>query len=220
MKFNKPDHFVKRIFMSVFGILLCGVAVSLFKKACFGVDPFQTLMSGLDEIIPISYGTLYVIVNALLLLFSLFFDRHYIGLATALNLFFLGYVIEYCLKGLDFIMPNPSIPVRLVLLIFGIVILCFSSAIYMTADMGVSTYDAIALIISNTWHKGKFKFVRIITDICCVLTGSALFIIAKGSFLEVLSIVSFGTIITAFFMGPLVQFFCDKVAVPFLKRDF
>ncbi len=218
MKFNKPDHFVKRIFMSIFGILLCGVAVSLFKKANIGVDPFQTLMSGLDEIIPISYGTLYVVVNALLLLFSLIFDRHYIGLATALNLFFLGYIIEYCLKGLNFLLPDPSIPVRIILLLIGIVILCFSSAVYMTADMGVSTYDAIALIISNTWHKGKFKFVRIITDICCVLIGATLFIIAKGSFPAVFSIVSFGTIITAFFMGPLVQFFCDKVAEPFLRH--
>ena len=36
---------------------------------------------------PIDFGTLYVVVNAILLLFALVFDRHYIGIATFINLF-------------------------------------------------------------------------------------------------------------------------------------
>ena len=78
----KKDHMVKRILMSIFGVLICGIAVGFFKRAMFGVDPFQSLMAGLDTVIPISFGTLYVIVNVIMLLFSLVFDRHYIGLAT------------------------------------------------------------------------------------------------------------------------------------------
>ena len=78
---------VKRILMSIFGVLICGIAVGFFKRAMFGVDPFQSLMAGLDTVIPISFGTLYVIVNVIMLLFSLIFDRHYIGLATFINLF-------------------------------------------------------------------------------------------------------------------------------------
>ena len=53
----------KRILMSVFGVIICGISVGLFKHAALGVDPFQSLMSGLDAVIPISFGTLYVIVN-------------------------------------------------------------------------------------------------------------------------------------------------------------
>ena len=54
-------------------------------------------------------------------------------------------------------------PVRVLCLMTGVVIICFGSAFYMTADPGVSTYDAIALIICHTWKKGKFQYVRIIT---------------------------------------------------------
>lgn len=61
--------------MSVFGVALCGVSVGMFKFAALGVNPFQSLMSGLDAVIPIRFGTLYVIVNAVLLLFALIFDR-------------------------------------------------------------------------------------------------------------------------------------------------
>ena len=76
--------------MSVAGVVLCGFSVGLFRTAELGVDPFQSFMSGIEAVIPISFGTLYVIVNALLLLVSLIFDRKKIGLATAINLTLLG----------------------------------------------------------------------------------------------------------------------------------
>ena len=61
--------YTKRIMMSIFGVVICGLSVGMFKHAAFGVDPFQALMSGLDAVIPVRFGTLYVIVNLLLLAF-------------------------------------------------------------------------------------------------------------------------------------------------------
>lgn len=80
----------RRIAMSLFGVIICAISVGIFKIAALGVDPFQSLMSGLDKLIPIQFGTLYVIVNLVLLLFALIADRHYIGIATFINLFLLG----------------------------------------------------------------------------------------------------------------------------------
>ena len=82
----------RRIFMSLFGVIICAISVGIFKLAALGVDPFQSLMSGLDSLIPIEFGTLYVIVNVVLLIFSLVADRHNIGIATFINLFLLGYI--------------------------------------------------------------------------------------------------------------------------------
>ena len=75
-----------RIMMSLLGVIICAISVGVFKLAALGVDPFQSLMSGLDALIPIKFGTLYVIVNIVLLLFSLIADRHRIGIATFINL--------------------------------------------------------------------------------------------------------------------------------------
>ncbi|MBR5816772.1 MAG: hypothetical protein IKY38_05035, partial [Anaerotignum sp.] len=80
----------KRILMSILGVMIGAVSVGFFKLAAFGVDPFQSFMSGIHQMIPIQFGTLYMIVNAVLLLFALVFDRHYIGIATFINLFLLG----------------------------------------------------------------------------------------------------------------------------------
>lgn len=85
----------RRIFMSLFGVIICAISVGIFKIAALGVDPFQSLMSGLDKLIPISFGTLYVIVNLILLSFSILVDRHNIGIATFINLFLLGYITEF-----------------------------------------------------------------------------------------------------------------------------
>ncbi len=71
-----------RILMPLGGVLTGAVAVGVFRIDALGVDPFQSLMSGLDRLIPIPFGTLYVIVNAVLLVFSLIANRHKIGIAT------------------------------------------------------------------------------------------------------------------------------------------
>ncbi len=208
----------KRIGMSLFGVIICAISVGIFKIAALGVDPFQSFMAGLDAIVPISFGTLYVITNAVMLLFALIFDRHYIGIATFINLFLLGYITQFTYDFLKTVIVNPSMVTRVACLVIGVVIICFGSAFYMTADLGVSTYDAIALIICNTWKKGKFQYVRIITDIICVILGVSLFLLAGGTVGAIPTIAGVGTIITAFFMGPLIEFFNVKIARPFLGK--
>lgn len=208
----------RRIFMSLFGVIICAISVGIFKIAALGVDPFQSLMSGLDKLIPISFGTLYVIVNLILLTFSLLVDRHNIGIATFINLFLLGYITEFTYSFLQTVFVNPSMLIRLLCLLVGIVIICFGSAFYMTADLGVSTYDAVAIVLAYKWKVAKFKFCRIATDLVCVIAGTVIFLIGGGALKDVPTIVGIGTIITAFFMGPLIEYFNDKIARPFLNK--
>lgn len=213
----KKENMGKRVAMSLFGVIICAISVGIFKIAALGVDPFQSFMAGLDAVVPIKFGTLYVITNAVLLLFALVFDRHYIGIATFINLFLLGYITQFTYEFLQTVITDPSIAVRIICLITGVVIICFGSAFYMTADLGVSTYDAIALIICNTWKKGKFQYVRIITDIVCVILGVILFLLSGGKIPQIPTIAGIGTIITAFFMGPLIEFFNVHVSRPVLS---
>ncbi|MBR5361522.1 MAG: hypothetical protein IK123_11600 [Lachnospiraceae bacterium] len=209
----------RRIMMSLSGVIICAVSVGVFNLAALGVDPFQSLMSGLDSLIPIQFGTLYVIVNAILLIFSLVVDRHNIGLATFINLFLLGYITQFSYDLLQKLFPAPSMIFRVICLIIGIIVICFGSALYMTADLGVSTYDAVAIVISGKWKLGKFKYIRICTDLVCVVAGCILFLTAGNPAGRIPTIAGAGTIVTAFFMGPLIEFFNEKCARPLLKAD-
>ncbi len=204
--------------MSVIGVVICGISIGFFKRATFGVDPFQSLMSGLNAVIPISFGTLYLIANACLLLFALINDRTKIGIATVINLVLMGYIADYSHRLFLYLFPNLGIIGRIIMLLIGIVIMCLSSAFYFTADMGVSPYDAVSLIISEKWHPASFRVCRIVCDLICVILGVVLFLVSGESISGLGQIIGAGTVITAFFMGPLIDFFNRKIAVPFLNR--
>lgn len=210
---------VRRIFMSIIGVVICGISVGFFKLAAFGVDPFQCLMSGLNKLIPISFGTLYLIVNIFLLFFSLIFDRRNVGFATFVNMFLLGYITQFTFDILQGIFIEPSILIRIISLVIGLFLICISISLYSTAKLGVSTYDAIAITMAEKWHITKFQYCRMITDFVCVIVGIILFLIAKGKISEVLKFAGVGTIITAFFMGPMIEFFNVKVSRPLLREE-
>ena len=209
----------RRILMSLLGVIICAISVGFFKHAALGVDPFQSLMAGLDALIPIKFGTLYVIVNAILLIFTLIFDRKNIGIATAINLFLLGYITQFTMDMLAVVLPEPTMVVRALCLVGAIVVICFGSALYMTANLGVSAYDAVAIILAYKWKVGKFQYCRIAADLVCVISGCAIFMIAGGTWSQIPTIAGVGTIITAFFMGPLIEFFNVKFARPWLNKS-
>ena len=187
----------------------------MFKHASLGVDPFQSLMSGLDAAIPIRFGTLYVIVNLALLTFALVFDRRKIGLATLINLFFLGYIAEFSQRICQLLLPDIGIAGRFILLLIAIVIMCLASAFYFTAALGVSTYDAVSLIWAEKQSRLRFQYCRIICDLVCVCAGA---ILCKAKGVNIFGEINIGTIITAFFMGPLIAFFNVKAARPLLNQ--
>lgn len=210
---------IKRIIMSISGVVLCVLSVGMFKHAAFGVDPFQALMSGLDALIPIRFGTLYVIVNVLLLSFPLLVDRHKIGLATFINLFLLGYVVEFSQSLCAQLFPALGLAGRAILLAAALVPLAIASSLYFTADLGVSTYDAVALVWSERQSRIAFPLCRILTDSACVLAGGALCLLSGMSFPQLFGSIGIATVITAFFMGPLIEFFNKTVSRPLLGTE-
>ena len=206
----------KRIWMCLAGVLLCGISVGFFKRAAFGVDPFQSFATGMNAVIPISYGTLYMILCAVFLAFVFVADRHYIGLATIINLTVVGYVADYSHQFLLWLFPDLSLFFRMLFLAVGIVVMCISSSLYFTADLGVSTYDAVSLIAANVWKIASFRVCRTVSDLICVALGLTLFLLGGGEFTAVFSFIGAGTVITAFLMGPLIEFFNRRLARPLL----
>ena len=188
--------------MTISGALISGFSVGMFNFSGFGMDPFQVFAHGVWNLTPFRYGVVYMFLNLALLVVDFLIDRHKVGIATFINLFLLGYIVEFSSWLWDTLLPNPTLPVRAGFLIMGVVILCFGSALYFTGNLGVSTYDAIALVIHE--KKGlDFRPVRIAIDLLCTAVG---FLLGAT--------VGIGTIVTAFFMGPLIGFFNRKIAEP------
>ena len=201
----------QRILSSVLGVAVGGVSVGLFRVAALGVDPFQSLMSGLESVIPIRFGTLYLLVNAALLLFSLLLDRRKIGLATLINLTLYGYVVEWAEGLLRGLLPSPGLLIRLLLLAAALLLMCFGTALYFNADLGVSTYDAVSLVISQRQKRVPFRWCRVLSDLVCVLVGAALLRLSGKAWTGITASLGPATLLTAFCMGPLISFFSARL---------
>lgn len=195
----------KRIIMMIIGNVILGMGAGMLRAADFGVDPYQCFVLGIDNLLKLGYGTTFVVVNAVFLVLMLVFARRMLNLGTLVNMFFLGYIIDFSHSICMNITPLPSVLVRVVYFIVSILLITFSSAVIYTADMGVSTYDWIALKTAEAQKKVSFKWCRVGTDLICVIIG-LVFSIIPG----------IGTIVTAFLLGPLVSFFRTYCSEPFL----
>ena len=201
----EKGNIYKRILMMLIGNVILGTGAGMLRAADFGVDPYQCFVLGIDKALKLGYGTTFVIVNAVFLVLMLVLARKMFNLGTLVNMFFLGYIIDFSYSMCMKITSSPSFFVRVVYFIVSILLITFSSAVIYTADMGVSTYDWIALKTSEVQKKVSFKWCRVGTDLICVIIG-LVFSIIPG----------IGTIVTAFLLGPLVSFFRTYCSEPFL----
>ena len=126
------------------------------------------------------------------------------GVATLVNMFLTGYIVDFATGMIERLFPDPTLFVRGVFLVIAVLVMCFASSLYMTSNLGVSVYDAIPIVISDK-SRIPFRFARIGCDLICVIIG------ALSGLLPGL-----GTLITAFFMGPLIEFFNHHFSEPFL----
>ena len=201
----EKGNIYKRILMMLIGNVILGTGAGMLRAADFGVDPYQCFVLGIDKALKLGYGTTFVIVNAVFLVLMLILARKMLNVGTLVNMFFLGYIIDFSYSMCMKISSSPSLFVRVVYFIVSIILITFSSAVIYTADMGVSTYDWIALKTAEVQKKVSFKWCRVGTDLICVIIG-LVFSIIPG----------IGTIVTAFLLGPLVSFFRTYCSEPFL----
>ena len=193
-------EFIWKALMSLMGITLISFGAALSQTMNMGLDPFTAINTGASELLGFTLGNYQLFVNAAILAIILFFDRKIIGWGTIFNLVLVGYTIEFFISMLEsFIDPTQfAFIVQLLITVVAILIFTFGVALYMDADLGVSPYDAIAPVITDS-VSASYKTVRMIQDIIVVITAWIL----GGP-------VGVSTFITGFLAGPLIDFFSNR----------
>lgn len=142
------------------------------------------------------------------------FLREKINLGTLMGLVFIGIFSDmFCLifTHINFIPIN--FIVRLLISILGIFVTCLGIAFYGSTNLGLSPYDALSVIISNTFKK-KFQYARIICDVTCTLIALIVgVIILKRS-----DLININTIICFIISGPLITFF-SKLSIKYYYKE-
>lgn len=197
-KTNKRNlaEYIKRLLILVLGLTIAHLGVTLFLLSNLGSDPFNVLIQGIANILPLSHGTCHQIICFLILGILLFVARSYIKTGTFICMFFGGPIIDFfswLLGGL--INDNSSIIIRFVSLVLGCFILAFGMTIVIKSDAGTGPNDLVGVVISDKLHK-PFGIIRVIVDFSFVIIGMLL-----GGIFGV------GTIVCAFLIGPIADRF-------------
>lgn len=197
---------MKKIIWMLIGVFLLGFGGAMLRLSGLGTDPFTCINLGISKTADILYGTSCIILNIGLLIPMLFWYRKGFGIGMLVNMLTLGYISDFCVYvwgkiGLTVANMSDSPFLQMLFLIIGVLIFCLGVAFYMEADLGVAPYDALGQMI-EIWTKGRVKFSvnRVITDVLCVIIGYCL-----GSTIGI------ATVVTAFFTGPIVQFFRNHI---------
>ena len=203
---------IKRFASMIVGNIILGLGISIFKFAGMGNDPYTAMIFGVSDYISVYFPIFQMIFNiAVFISIELTLGRRYIGIGTIVNMFLLGYIVDF-FAGLlyrTFSEPKAFIP-QFIAMIIGVIVTCFGVSFYQTSDAGVSPYDSVSIIMSDRIEKLPYFWARMFTDaistIACFLTGGLL---------------GLGTLACAFGIGPIVHLFNKYISEPIIlgKKD-
>jgi uncharacterized membrane protein YczE len=179
------------------GLFGYGFSMAMMIKASLGLDPWDVLHQGLTRYLPFSFGTVTIIVGAIVLLLWIPL-RQWPGLGTVSNVFVIGLAADFGL----WVLPAPdSLIVRIVFLVVAVVANGLAGAAYIGSHFGPGPRDGLMTgLVARTG--GSVRLIR---------TSIELTVLGIGFLLG--GTVGVGTVLYAIAIGPLVQFFLPLVAV-------
>ena len=202
---------VLRVIILFIGLVIAHLGVTLFLLADLGADPFNVFIQGLFRLfgvyVPVlTHGITHMIICFLIILILLFVDKSYVKIGTVICMFFGGPIIDvFTLLLTPMGISNYVFGLKVVVLALGCVILGFGMTIVIKSEAGTGPNDLVAVVISEK-RSWRFGIVRIVVDFSFIIIGAIL----GGKF-------GIGTIICAFLVGPVADFFLPKSEMIFKK---
>jgi len=186
---------VRRLPQLFAGLWLYGASMALQIRATLGLDPWDVLHEGLTRRTGLSFGTVTILVGALVLLCWIPL-RQRPGVGTVSNVFLIGIAVDVTLA----LVPAPAelLP-RVLLLVAGIVLNGLAAAVYIGARLGPGPRDGLTTGFC----------ARTGTSLRLVRTAVELAVLAGGWLLG--GTVGLGTVLYALAIGPLTQAFLPLV---------
>lgn len=202
-RFEKDPKLKNRIIIMILGVIIQGLGLSLLLLVNLGVDPCSCLTLGVINYLPISFGTAQVLCHMVTFVFVLIYDRSKIGLGTVGNMCCLGYTCDFFSWIWKMIIPIDIFGksyMQWICLVPALLVFVSGAAAYMTADLGMSPYDAIPFMLSKRFSQISFKYIRIMWDVGFMVAG---FILGGP--------VGVVTVLVAFCLGPVIAWFQKKL---------
>jgi uncharacterized membrane protein YczE len=186
---------VRRLTQLALGLWLYGASMALQIRGTLGLAPWDVLHEGLTKRTGLSFGTITVIVGALVLLCWIPL-RQRPGVGTVCNVVLIGVAVDVTLAILP--VPTDLFP-RILLLTSGVVLNALAAAVYIGARLGPGPRDGLTTgFCARTGT--SLRLVRTVIEVAVLVSGWLL-----GGTLGI------GTVLYALAIGPLTQAFLPRL---------
>mgnify|MGYP000930057464 FL=1 len=201
-----------KILRLVFGLFVFALGTVCMLNAKIGVASWDVLHQGISNVTGLTVGRANIYLGFIILAIDFFLGQD-IGWSTLANMILIGIYV-------DILMINNLVPIfegflpSLILLLVGIIIQGIGFFIYISVGWGAGPRDGLMVVLM----KKTGKSVRLIKSFIEVLAVAVGFLLGGN--------LGIGTIIVAFFSGPiwqyvfkLIKFNVNEVEHRFIKDD-
>lgn len=195
---------VTRGTLLMLGLIGYGFSMGVMVRAGLGLDPWDVFHQGLTRHMPITIGTASAAVGVVVLLAWIPL-RNRPGVGTVANIIVIAVAVDATLA----VLPEPSaMPVRIAMMVGAVVLNAISTVLYIGAGLGPGPRDGLMTgLVARTGL--SIRLVRTCIEATVLAVGWVL----GGT-------VGVGTVVYAFGIGPLVQFFLRITPRRLLFHDF
>lgn len=194
---------IRRLLQLSIGLTLYGASMALMLRAALGLDPWDVFHQGVSGQVGISIGMVVNLTGLVVLLLWIPL-RQRPGIGTVANVVMIGTAMDLTLRALP---PVEGLAFQVAALVASIIANGFAGALYIGAGLGPGPRDGLmtGLARRTGW---SLRLVR---------TGIEVSVLALGWALG--GTVGVGTLLYAFGIGPLVQFFLPMVSITEAKSN-
>lgn len=207
----RAGRLCRRVIQMIVGLVFFGVSLGMMIRGAVGVAPWDVLHAGITLHVPLSIGAVLTVTSAFVVLAWIPL-RERPGLATILNPFVLGLCADLTIAALRPIELFDLVAARAVLMVGGIALCGFGSALYIGAQLGRGPRDGLMTGLARVGGR-SLRLVRTAIEVSVVVLGIG-FVVAAGQSAGLIGILGVGTILYAVGIGPLTQAMLPRWTVP------
>ena len=178
------------------GLFLFSCGVYLTIQANIGVAPWDVLAQGLAKRLPISYGTVMMMISATILVVDVLLGEP-IGLGMVLDTLIIGKSVDL-LTWLDLVPTRDSLAGGIVCLLLGLTLMNCSMRIYIAQGLGCGPRDTLLVALCKRFRGIPIGAMTVIMWSVVTLIGWLL----GGQ-------VGIGTVLSVCLAGPILQVICN-----------
>lgn len=193
MTIKKPTTLVGRYLYFLLALVIISIGVWFNRQSTLGLGPWGTFQQGISLQTGIPYGTVIIIVGAIIILACMPF-KVFPKPGTILNLVLVGLMVD----GLEILFPvnkELSDPIRWICLLASLAIGAFGTVMYIVPGIGAGPRDSLMIVLMRKFNKPA-KVIKPIMEVIVITAG---LIMGAGDGFGP------GTIISILFFGALID---------------